>query len=591
MRDTYRSFALWLRTAFRAAPGLVVLQCLMQVLQSSLAPVQTLGVSFVVNAIAAGRSVVPGVVLIAVSVGCAAMTEALFEPISSTVYERVNSLLHQEILELTGRIPSVAIHENAESANRLDLLREETWRLSRSARTLMLVLGTLANTAAVLGLLIRVEPVLVLLPALGLVRVWLAGRSGKLLFSAIERTTPQTRLVHRLLDTSRDPRHGVEVRVFGLQHELLHRIREHLTFVRTTRSRAGWHGALLEGSANAAFTLAYVAAVAFTLLRARQGELSPGSVALVILLSSQVDRAATSLAAGARELGQMLRLFSGYVWLRDHADRLIHASGGHEDAPEELRSGLQVRDVRFRYEGATRWILDDLNLSIPAGATIAVVGDNGAGKSTLAKLLLRLYDPVDGSVLADGRDLRRIDPDHWWTRTAAGFQDFCRFEFTVRENVGLGDLEHADDDRALLLALEKGDATAVAEGLPDGLDTRLGSRFGGVDLSLGQWQRLALARALMRPRPLLVLLDEPTAALDPDAEHALFSRVAAASRGVSESGGITVLVSHRFSTVRMADIIIVMSDGRIEEIGNHETLMERGGHYAELFDLQARAYR
>ncbi|WP_406120381.1 ABC transporter ATP-binding protein/permease [Streptomyces canus] len=592
MRDSYRSLRLWLSTAFRAAPGLVVLQCAMQTAQSALAPIQTLGVSWLVNGMASHSSLLPAVALIIASLASSALTEALFEPLSSTVYERVHCRLHKEMLELTGSIPGIGIHENVETANRLELLRGETWRLSRSARTLMLVLGTLVSTATVLWLLISIDPVLTLLPALGLVRVWLAGRGGKLLWSAVERTTPHTRLVNRLLDISGDPRHGVEVRVFGLRRALAERVRAHLALVRAEQTRANWRGAALEVSANVVFAAAYIAAIAVTVVRARGGALSPGDVALVILLSAQVDHATSSLATSTRELGQLLNLFSGYVWLRDHAAELRRRAEGAKDAPAQLRSGIDVRGVKFRYEGSERWILDGIDLRIPAGSTIAVVGDNGAGKTTLAKLLLRLYEPSEGAIVIDGEDLSAIDAGQWWSRTAAGFQDFCRFEFTALENVGLGDLPKAQDERAVRSALRRGDAEIVVDNLPNGLRTQLGTRFGeGVNPSLGQWQRLALARAFMRSAPLLLLLDEPTAALDPEAEDALFARFAAASRGVSMSGGITVLVSHRFSTVRMADIIIVLSDGRIQEVGDHEGLMRRRGRYSELFDLQARAYR
>ncbi len=593
MPETLRSLALWLRTAFRAAPGLVTLQCLMQAVQSALAPAQTLGVAWLVNGIANGQSLIPGTTLIIATLASAGVTEALFEPLSSTVYERVHCQLHKELLELTSAIPSIALHEHAETANRLELLREETWRLSRSARTLMLVLGTLVSTVTVLWLLIGIEPVLVMLPVLGLVRVWVAGRSGKLLWAAIDRTTPHSRVIDRLLEIGRDPRHGVEVRVFGLQRELAGRIRELFKHVRTTQSAANWRGAVFEVSANIAFGLAYIAAVTLTVVRARRGELSPGDVALVILLSAQVDHAASGLATSARELGQLLGLFSGYVWLRAYAAKLTRsADGGGKQAPTALRSGIELRGVAFRYEGSERRILNGVDMAIPAGSTVAIVGDNGAGKSTLAKLLLRLYDPTEGAILVDGQDLRGIDATSWWSHIAVGFQDFCRFEFTAWENVGVGDLPRVADDRVVLSALEKGGARAVVDNLADGLDTQLGTQFAdGVDLSVGQWQRLALARAFMRPRPLLLLLDEPTAALDPEAEHSLFERFAAASRDVSGSSGVTVLVSHRFSTVRMADIIVVVADGKIAEVGDHNELMRRRGRYAELFDLQARAYR
>jgi ATP-binding cassette subfamily B protein len=260
--------------------------------------------------------------------------------------------------------------------------------------------------------------------------------------------------------------------------------------------------------------------------------------------------------------------------------------------PDRLARGIELRGVSFGYPGTTTTILDHVSLFLPAGTVVAVVGENGAGKTTLMKLLSRFYEPAEGDITVDGIDLRQFDVEEWRRHIAAGFQDFVRFEFIVRESVGVGDLPRMEDSAAVELALAHAGAAGLPPTLPGGMNTQLGKRWeGGVDLSGGQWQKLALGRAMLRPAPLLQIFDEPTAALDAQTEHALFERFAAAARAGEVAGTVTVLVSHRFSTVRMADLIVVLDRGRIVEQGSHQDLMRRGGLYAELYRLQSRAYR
>jgi ATP-binding cassette subfamily B protein len=266
--------------------------------------------------------------------------------------------------------------------------------------------------------------------------------------------------------------------------------------------------------------------------------------------------------------------------------------------PDRLVDGIALCGVAFRYPGSDAVVLDAVDLVLPAGSTVAIVGDNGAGKTTLVKLLCRFYEPTAGRITVDGVDLARLPIDAWRARIAAGFQDFGRLQLLARESIGVGDvaqLDRGDDgaDAGVLAALDRAAAGDLPPALPHGLATQLGREFqGGVDLSLGQWQKVALGRAMMRTAPLLVILDEPTASLDAPTEHALFERFAGAARRVAaDSGAITVLISHRFSTVRMADLILVVAGGRIAEIGDHAALIRAGGLYAELYELQRRAYR
>jgi ATP-binding cassette subfamily B protein len=233
-----------------------------------------------------------------------------------------------------------------------------------------------------------------------------------------------------------------------------------------------------------------------------------------------------------------------------------------------------------------------VSVVLPAGSVVAIVGENGAGKTTLVKLLAKMYEPSSGAVFLDDTPLARVSPAEWRSRLAGAFQDFFRFEFRARHTVGVGDVLRMDDAMAVASAIDRAGANDVVNRLADGLETQLGPTWpGGVEVSFGQWQRLALARGFMRDRPLLLVLDEPTAALDAETEHTLFERYAAAAvKAPDADGRVTILVSHRFSTVRMADLIIVLDGARLIEVGSHEDLMAAGGQYSQLYRIQAAAY-
>jgi ATP-binding cassette subfamily B protein len=285
------------------------------------------------------------------------------------------------------------------------------------------------------------------------------------------------------------------------------------------------------------------------------------------------------------------------AWLEDYAT----ASSRHEDAdaPAALGDGIRFDHVSFAYPGTDRLVLDDVNLEMKPGSVVAIVGENGAGKTTLVKLLCRLYQPTRGRILVDGVELNRLPVEQWRDRLAGAFQDFFRFELRAGQAIGVGDIPRVDDEPAVRTAVDRAGAADVVGGLASGLATQLGVTWpDGVDVSFGQWQKLALARGFMRDRPLVLVLDEPTAALDAETEHALFERYAAAASGGASrrsddprGHSVTVVVSHRFSTVRMADQIVVLDGSRVVEVGSHDELVSRGGQYAELYAIQAASYR
>ena len=288
----------------------------------------------------------------------------------------------------------------------------------------------------------------------------------------------------------------------------------------------------------------------------------------------------------------MAKIIGRYHWLKQlvAGDRRVEPD---RPTPSRAKKGLVFDNVTFRYPGTDQVVLGGANLEFPAGSTVAIVGENGAGKTTLVKLLCRFYEPQEGRILLDGVDIRRFDIGEWRERIASGFQDFARFELVAQQTVGVGDLPNLNSAPAVEGALKRAHAEDMIGRLEQGLSTQLGKSYAeGTELSGGQWQKLALGRAMMRERPLLLVLDEPTSALDAQAEHELFERYAANAKRVgTATGAITMFVSHRFSTVRMADLILVVADGKVKESGSHAELMRLGGLYAELYDLQASAYR
>jgi ATP-binding cassette, subfamily B, bacterial len=594
MRDQLRTVRLWLVTGLRAAPfhstALVVMLCL----QAAIAPVRTYGVKLIVDGVGGSDDgpIRLGVLVILATFAVAFAATSVDGYLESAGADRVERWVLTDILRLTTHIPGIEQHERPDVADRLSQLRDSARELGWFAVVLFQLISTGVTIALVVVMLSGVHPIFAVLLVLAFGQVWAASLDSKWMQDTMERMQPYGRLVRSLAELAREPRNATELRVFGLGPTLLARIQSLSGTMYAGERRAMVRGLGVVTLAKTVLRLAYVGAVVYLIVLAGRGSASPGDLALVVLLAPQVDGAASEAGDGLSRIGVALRSFGRYRWLRDYASAHSWQSSVGP-APSRLVTGIELRDLSFAYPGTDAAVLESVDLVIPAGTSVALVGENGAGKSTLVKLLSRMYDPSSGSILVDGVPLSTIDPAAWRERLSAGYQDFVKYEFAARLVVGVGDLSRLGDDEALRAALVRGEALELVESLPRGLDTQLGTRFSdSSELSGGQCQRLALARAFLRERPLVLLLDEPTAALDPEAEHALYERFAEASRvAARETGGITVLVSHRFSTVRMADLIVVMDQGRVVEVGSHRALMRARGRYAELFEVQARAYR
>jgi ATP-binding cassette subfamily B protein len=399
------------------------------------------------------------------------------------------------------------------------------------------------------------------------------------------------RLRGHIFNQATSPVAGKELRIFGLGAELASRYRQITVTTRHLNVRANWGGAIWSSLGDIAFTAGCVAAVAWLVVQSARGAVSPGGVVLAATLATGLIFQMTMALQFAQYFQAITTTVERYQWLVDFSGAAAGAARGKASAPAILRRGLTLEGVSFTYPDRDKPVLCDISLEIPAGKVIALVGENGSGKSTLVKLLCGFYRPSAGRILIDDTDLADIVPDDWRRRIGGAFQDFTNFETPMHESVGLGDLPHLGDRERAAAALARAGGTDMAKLSAEGLDVMLGKKWGGIDLSGGQWQKLALGRALMRDAPLLVVFDEPAAALDASAENDLFERFAAEARSGQSAGRATLLISHRFSTVRMADAIAVLDGGQIAEFGSHETLLKAAGKYAELFEIQASAYR
>jgi len=396
--------------------------------------------------------------------------------------------------------------------------------------------------------------------------------------------SPEARKLMYLEYVLSNDEHAKEVKLFGLGPLFLQRYRalgesfyKEDSALNTKRAIWGWVLSLLS-------TGAFYAAYAKMAYGAATGAMTLGAMTLYMVAFRQGQQSFQSMLASLTGVYEdnlyMDNLFS---FLSISPAKTVRAEAA--DVREEL--GIRFDNVSFRYPGATEWTLRGLELFIPEGRSLAIVGKNGAGKTTLIKLLTRLYEPTEGRILLDGKPLDAWDHADLFRRIGVIFQNYNRYQLTAKENVGLGSVPEMDDDASVEGAVELGGATDVVRELKNGLSTQLGRWFNdGVDLSGGQWQRLALARAFMRRGADVLVLDEPTASLDAEAEHAVFERFARLTKGRT-----SILISHRFPTVRMADRIVVLEDGKVIEQGTHEDLVAQDGRYAKLFALQAQGYQ
>ncbi|HVX43925.1 MAG TPA: ABC transporter ATP-binding protein [Mycobacteriales bacterium] len=510
--------------------------------------------------------------------------------LQKTFEDRAGVELSDALLRASAGRAGIDHLERPEYLDRLDPLRKEAWVVHWTLEALGETVGAAAQLALTIALLGSVAPVLLVLPLFGVPSLLIARRAGLRDRAAQEASGEARRRHQHLLRLSTSADAGAEIRVFGVAPALRRRLTDSWRVEHAIRARAAWVDAVGQAIGTLVFAAGFLGAAGLVGLRVAHGQAGVGDLALTLILARAMSNNLGMLVGMVQWLSACLAMGERFVWLRDEAVAdARRRPNSVEPAPERLREGIALQDVSFGYPGTGRPVLAGLNVHFRPGEVVALVGENGAGKSTLVKLLCGLYEPECGQIRVDGVPLTAIDPVSWRSRVSGAFQDHTRFEISLGEAVTIGDMAALGDRVAAERALARADALDVLQAVPGGLGGRLGRQWpGGAELSGGQWQKVALARALMR-EPLLMVLDEPTANLDARTEDQLFARYAAESAALDRR--VTLLVTHRFSTVTAADRILVLRGGRIVEDGSHAELLRQGGEYAQLYSLQARGYR
>jgi ATP-binding cassette subfamily B protein len=584
-------------TGFKAAPRLAWGSLLLSTLGGAAITCYSLGYRVMVDGAIdhQTRRVAIGAALVALLFTVGWLCTVLAAMIGGELTDRANLTLGLRIGRLAATVPGIEHLERPDLLARIDALRENRRTLAGAPRQLFALWGATIRSVGVVVLLATVYLPILVVPAFALLPALADRRAARIQADGEDDLASDRRLLEELFTLATTASSARELRTYGLTGPLAQRHAELAERIRrralaTARRSAAWEAAGWVG-----FAIGFVGAIIILVLRAAHGEQTPGQVVMSVSLLRRAQTQVSRSTDTAGNFATAARTAKHLLWLEDYAATTPPPPAESPEpsaVPARLQHGIALQGIGFSYPARHASVLADIDLQLSAGSVVALVGENGAGKSTLVKLLGGMYPPSAGRILIDGTPLTELDPQAWRERIAATLQDYERFMLPAGESVGVGDLRRLHDESAILAALAGAGAERLVQTLPDGLATRVGNRFaGGRELSGGQWQRLALARGLMRPDPLLVILDEPTASLDPVSEADLFARFSRAVRDArTRSGAVTLLVSHRLSTARIADRIAVLEAGRVIEVGSHAQLIAAGGTYAELFALQARGY-
>jgi len=526
--------------------------------------------------------------LVALDLGLAVLSDLLARANSladSLLGDRFTNRISVRLIEHATQL-DLASFEDPVFYDKLERARRQTTgRIGLLAGVLNVAQDTLSLISLSAGLIVFSPWLMVLLVAAVIPAFLGETHFTTLAYSVLYRWTPQRRLLDYIRMLGASNQSAKEVKIFGLGPHLAERYHEVSDRIYDDNKKVAIKRASVGSLLNLVSTGGYYGAYAVVLIRTLAGAISVGMFTFLTgafsrsrMYIEKILQSFTDISDQALYLKDLFEFFE--------MQPAIHSIPGALPAPRPIRDGFEFRNVGFAYPGSSHMVVENINFRLETKEKIALIGENGTGKTTLVKLLARLYDPTAGQILLDGVDLREYDVEDLRKEIGVIFQDYMRYELLAKENIGFGKIEDIADLARIEMAARKSMAFQVIGKLPNGYDQMIGRRFdGGVDLSGGEWQKFALARAYMRDAQLLIL-DEPTATLDARAEYEVFRRFAELTQG-----RMAVLISHRFSTVRMADRILVLQDGRIREQGTHKHLVALGGQYAELFELQAAGYR
>ncbi len=583
-----------LRMSVRRVPGLTLALLLTQSAAVAVVAATALCLRTAVNASAQGRAgtAVAAALGAAVAYAVTAVTADLGGNIKGLIIDKVSLLdlsaaVHEDIAALDG----IEHLESGDFLDRTVIVAGSTWSIMNGFWAGVMAVFGAAQLAVALLLLGTVSPWLLVLLGFAAAPLWFDQRGQRAVSRAETETAESYRLQQHLFDLATQAGTGKEVRVAGAGEQLATRQAAAWDRAIGARARAQVTASLWTVTGWTVFSLGFTAGLAAVVYRVAHGHGSPGDIVLAITVAVTLLQSVQATVSGTTTATAARRVVEPYLWLRDYIEAERARADGTVPAPTALTGGIALENLTFRYPGAPRPALDDVSVLLPAGSVVAVVGEYGSGKTTLVKLLTKLYRPESGAIRIDGTSLADLDTARWRAATSAAFQDFGRYRARLAETVGLGDIPYVEDRERTAAALTAADADTFVARLPQGQETQLGRALGGVDLSEGQWQKTALARASMRPGPLLFVLDEPTASLDAPSEEEIFQHYMARARDLAaRAGAVTVVVSHRFSTVAGADLILVLDKGKLVEAGPHAQLLAAGGRYADLYGLQAAAY-